>query len=99
MDEKDLKSFGVIGIILIIAICLSIVGGQGGVTIFGGISLFAFGITIAFVIQWIAFIPAYIMRTDKFFDLIGAITYSTVKGEVEQPIPQVQPVGDKVLVA
>lgn len=78
MEEKDLKSFGVIGIILIIAICLSIVGGQGGVTIFGGISLFAFGITIAFVIQWIAFIPAYIMRTEKFFDLIGAITYSTV---------------------
>ena len=31
-----------------------------------------------YIIQWIAFIPAYIFQTEKFFDLTGSITYSGV---------------------
>ena len=30
---------------------------------------------IAFTIQWVAFIPAFIFQTEKFYDLIGSITY------------------------
>jgi steroid 5-alpha reductase family enzyme len=33
---------------------------------------------IAYLIQWIAFIPAYIFQTEKFYDLTGSITYLTV---------------------
>jgi steroid 5-alpha reductase family enzyme len=33
---------------------------------------------LAFLIQWIAFIPAWLNRTEKFYDLTGGITYSTV---------------------
>ena len=36
--------------------------------------LFVFGLA-AFVIQWLAFIPAYIYQTEKYFDLIGSLTY------------------------
>ena len=78
MNEDDFKSLSVFVIILIIAICLSFVGSQGGVTVFGGIPVFALGIIITFVIQWVAFIPAYLNRTEKFFDLTGALTYCTV---------------------
>ncbi len=46
--------------------------------IVSGIPLFALGVAIAFVIQWIAFIPAYLMQTEKFFDLVGSITYISV---------------------
>jgi steroid 5-alpha reductase family enzyme len=35
---------------------------------------------LAFLIQWLAFIPAYIFQTEKFFDLTGSITYITVIG-------------------
>ena len=31
-----------------------------------------------YIIQWIAFIPAYVFQTEKFFDLTGSITYSGV---------------------
>jgi steroid 5-alpha reductase family enzyme len=48
------------------------------VTILGGIPLFAFGVAIAFLFQWIAFIPAYIKSTEKFFDLTGSFSYITV---------------------
>ena len=34
-------------------------------------------ILLIFFIQWISFIPAYILKTEKFFDLIGSITYLT----------------------
>ena len=34
-------------------------------------------ILLIFSIQWICFIPAYILQTEKFFDLIGSITYLT----------------------
>ncbi len=78
MNEKDIKSLAAILIILFIATCLALAGSQGSVTILGGIPLFAFGVAIAFIIQWIAFIPAYIKRTEKFYDLTGSLAYSTV---------------------
>ena len=35
-------------------------------------------ILIAFLIQWVLFIPAYIFQTEKFFDLSGSLTYISV---------------------
>lgn len=32
-------------------------------------------ILFAFVIQWLAFIPAYLFQTEKYFDLLGSLTY------------------------
>ena len=34
-------------------------------------------VILIFCIQWISFIPAFIFQTEKFFDLIGSITYLT----------------------
>lgn len=31
-----------------------------------------------YIIQWIAFIPAYMLQTEKFYDLTGSITYTSV---------------------
>jgi steroid 5-alpha reductase family enzyme len=33
---------------------------------------------LAFLIQWLAFIPAFLLKTEKFFDLIGSFTYMIV---------------------
>ena len=35
-------------------------------------------VAIAFLIQWICFIPAFIFQTEKFYDLTGSITYISV---------------------
>ena len=35
-------------------------------------------VLLVYIIQWVAFIPAYIFHTEKFFDLTGSITYSSV---------------------
>ena len=35
-------------------------------------------VLIAFLIQWVLFIPAYIFQTEKFYDLSGSLTYLSV---------------------
>ena len=35
-------------------------------------------VLIAFLIQWVLFIPAYIFQTEKFYDLSGSLTYISV---------------------
>ena len=32
-------------------------------------------VILAFIIQWIAFLPAYVLQTEKFYDLTGSLTY------------------------
>jgi steroid 5-alpha reductase family enzyme len=70
---------GVFGtlIAVLIAAGLALSGSQGSASAYG-FPVFAICIAIAFIIQWIAFIPSYIYRTEKFYDLTGGITYLSV---------------------
>ena len=43
-----------------------------------GNSLVVEAVLIAFIIQWTAFIPAYVFQTEKFYDLTGTLTYLSV---------------------
>jgi steroid 5-alpha reductase family enzyme len=43
-----------------------------------GIDLVLRVVILAFLIQWIAFLPAYIFQTEKFYDLTGSLTYLSV---------------------
>jgi len=77
MDKENQRAFISIPIILLITAGIAFVGSQGGYTVFG-IPLFALCVALAFIIQWVAFIPAFIKQTEAFFDLTGSITYITV---------------------
>ena len=77
MDKASQRSIIGILIILVVAAGIAFAGSQGGYFVFG-IPLFALCVALAFIINWIAFIPAYIRNTEKFFDLTGSLTYITV---------------------
>jgi steroid 5-alpha reductase family enzyme len=77
MSKEAKQAIIVIPIVLLVAAGLAAAGSQGGART-AGIPLFALGVALAFIIQWIAFIPAFILQTEKFFDLTGSITYITV---------------------
>ena len=49
-----------------------------GIAILTGNDLVKHAVLLAFVINWIAFVPAYLLQTEKFYDLTGTITYLTV---------------------
>ncbi|MHA2028117.1 MAG: DUF1295 domain-containing protein [Candidatus Kariarchaeaceae archaeon] len=77
MDSGEKNSLIALPIILLLAFLIALAGSDRGYTV-SGVPLFALGVIIAFVIQWIAFIPAFKNKTEKFFDLTGGITYISV---------------------
>ena len=77
MKKTDRNSLIVFPILILIGILVALAGSQGGVSIFG-IPVFAVMVGLAFLIQWLAFIPAYILQTEKFLDLTGSMTYIAV---------------------
>ena len=68
-----------LGVVLSILAGLSVAwaGSQGGGTI-GGIPIFALAVGMAFAIQWLVFVPSYLLRNESFYDLTGSITYISV---------------------
>ena len=78
-NMKREESGSIIGtaIVILIALGLAFAGSQSGHKV-GGFPIYALGIAVAFLIQWIVFIPAWINRTEKFYDLTGGTTYIIV---------------------
>jgi steroid 5-alpha reductase family enzyme len=74
VSKRDLTPFAGIAAALGIAALVALAGSQGGATV-GRLSVFALCGIAAFGIQWLAFLPAYFLRTEKFFDLTGSLTY------------------------
>lgn len=79
MKKTDRTSLIIFPILVLIGYLVALAGGQGGATL-GGVPVFAIAVGLAFLIQWLVFIPSYIFQTEKFFDLTGGFTYITVVG-------------------
>ena len=77
MKTSDRNALIAFPILILIGILVALAGSQGGTSI-AGVPLFALSVGLAFLIQWLVFIPAYLMQTEKFFDLTGSITYISV---------------------
>jgi steroid 5-alpha reductase family enzyme len=77
MKKTDRNALVALPIVILIGLGVALAGSQGGASAFG-IPIFAFSVGLAFLIQWLAFIPAYLLQTEKFFDLTGSITYISV---------------------
>ena len=77
MKNTDRKSLIAFPILIFIGFLFAYSGSQGGSSVFG-IPLFALSVGLAFLIQWLVFIPAYLQQTEKYFDLTGSITYISV---------------------
>jgi steroid 5-alpha reductase family enzyme len=79
MKKTDRNSLIVFPILILIGCLVALAGSRGGATL-GGVPIFAIAVGLAFLIQWLVFIPAYVFQTEKFFDLTGSITYISVIG-------------------
>jgi steroid 5-alpha reductase family enzyme len=51
-------------------------GSQGGAAV-GGIPVFAIVVALAFLIQWLVFVPSFLLKTEHLFDLTGSVTYTS----------------------
>jgi len=77
MSKSERSALRTIPLVVLIGLGVALAGGRGGAAA-GGIPILWLAFGLAYAIQWVAFLPAYLMRTEKAFDLIGGITYLTV---------------------
>lgn len=77
MTEAERKSLLAVPLVVILGAGLAVAGSQGGATL-GGVGVFAIAVAVAFLIQWVVFVPSYLARTERFFDLTGSATYILV---------------------
>jgi steroid 5-alpha reductase family enzyme len=77
MEKADRNALIALPIVILVALGVALAGSQGGDSVLG-IPIFALVVAVIFVIQWVGFIAAYLLQTEKFFDLTGSITYISV---------------------
>jgi len=77
MTKTDRNALIAFPAVILIGLGIAWAGSQGGASVVG-IPIFALSVGLAFAIQWLAFIPAYLLQNESFFDLTGSITYISV---------------------
>jgi steroid 5-alpha reductase family enzyme len=77
MEKADRNALIALPIVILVALGVAWAGSQGGASVLG-MPIFALAVGVVFLIQWLAFIAAYLLQTERFYDLTGSITYISV---------------------
>jgi len=77
MKKADRNALLGVLISILVGLGVALAGSQGSGMVLG-IPVFALMVGMAFVIQWLVFIPSYLLRNESFYDLTGSITYISV---------------------
>ncbi len=76
---RSLRSLIAINVVIAIGIAVAWAGSHNSLT-HQNMAVFGWCGLLAFVIQWVAFVPAYLKQTERFYDLTGSCTYIAVVG-------------------
>lgn len=77
MKKTDRNALTALPAVILLGLGIAWAGSQGGAWVLG-IPILAFSVGLAFAIQWLAFVPAYLLQNESFFDLTGSLTYISV---------------------
>jgi steroid 5-alpha reductase family enzyme len=75
--KRTLASLLNLAVVLLVGAFVGWAGSQGGATL-GEIPVFGLCAALAFGINWLAFVPAYLAQTEHYYDLTGTLTYLTL---------------------
>ncbi len=74
MTKQEQVSWLAIVIVLLAGAALALAGSSQSVFVFG-LPVFGLSVALAIGMQWLAFVPAYLRQTERFYDLTGGLTY------------------------
>jgi len=77
MDKDDKIALITIPLAVMIGAGLAHAGAQHGWVLWN-FPVMYWCVAVAFGIQWLVFVPAFLLKTEKFYDLTGGITYLTI---------------------
>lgn len=75
--REDRTAIASMPAVLVVASIIGWAGSAGGRMI-SGLPIFAALYAVAFLVQWLAFVPSYVLRSERFFDITGSLTYISV---------------------
>ena len=75
--SQNIKDYITVLIVFIVGSLIAIAGSYKGGQYHGYPILFIC-MVISFVLHWVAFVPSYLARTEKFYDIIGTVAYLSV---------------------
>lgn len=74
MSKEDIKALLLLPVVLLIGLGFVVVIGSETWTEID-MTPAIYPVSLAFILQWIAFIPAYLKRTERFYDLVGGMSF------------------------
>ncbi len=74
MRRETVRSYAGSVVAVLLAAGLALAGSQHGAA-WRGTPIFALCIVMAFLVQWVAFVPAALARSERYYDLTGSLTY------------------------
>lgn len=77
MDDGTRRSLIGIAVAVVIGAIVALAGSDGSTTV-GWLPVFALCAVLAYLINWLVFIPSNMLQTERYFDLTGSLTYLTV---------------------
>ncbi len=77
MTKEERVAIVSIPVVLVVGALVGWAGSEAGREILT-IPAFGFLYALAFVMQWLAFIPSYLFHDERFFDITGSLTYVSV---------------------
>ena len=73
VEKATLRSVIAVLVVVLIGAALAYAGSWSGHRV-AGVPVYAIGVGVAFLVQWVAFVPAWLKRTETFYDLTGGLT-------------------------
>lgn len=89
MKQRKYGALIALPVVLLIGALLAFAASDGGAR-WGSIPVFALAVAVAFLIQWLAFVPAFLKQTEKYYDLTGMLTYTAITLLILIATPEVQ---------
>lgn len=77
MHRRTRQALIALPLILAIGGLVALAGSAGGERLFG-LPVFGLCVALAFALNIVAFVPAWLAQTEKYYDLTGSLTYLTV---------------------
>lgn len=74
MDAAERLARTTVWVAVALGVVAAVVGSQGSARL-GAVPVFALVVALIFAVQWLAFIPAWRQRSERFYDLTGGLTY------------------------
>ena len=74
MNQETRRSVVVSLLSVVVGVAAAWAGSQHG-RLVAGVPVFALCAVLAFAINWIVFVPAYLLQTERYYDLTGSFTY------------------------